>query len=215
MTRVALSYPKIPGSQRILPEKCIAFEKYDGTNLHWVWERELGWYAFGTRRNRFDLDEKGIADFNAQHPGYEDATDIFRSTYAEGLEKIFQENPIYNAQELTVFTEYFGPNSFAGLHKIEDVKQLMLFDVQNGDQMVDPEKFVSDFGHLNIAKVIYKGKLTGRFANDVREGKFNVTEGVVCKGGTGSDLWMVKIKTNAYMEKLKKAFAADWEKYWE
>ena len=91
----------------------------------------------------------------------------------------------------------------------------MLFDVHNGHQMVDPETFLQDFGHLKIAKVIYKGKLTGRFANDVREGRFNVAEGVVCKGGSGSELWMVKIKTNAYMEKLKKAFAADWEKYWE
>jgi hypothetical protein len=50
-------------------EQCIAFEKYDGTNLHWVWEIELGWYAFGTRRRRFDLDEMGMAEFNAAHPG--------------------------------------------------------------------------------------------------------------------------------------------------
>jgi hypothetical protein len=37
----------------------------------------------------------------------------------------------------------------------------------------------------------------------------------VCKGGTGADLWRVKIKTDAYMEKLKQAFASDWERYWE
>ena len=215
MVRVALSYPKIPGSERILPGKCIAFAKYDGTNLHWGWERELGQYAFGTRQNRFDLDEKAIAEFNAQHSGYEDAVHLFQTTYADALEKIFKENPAYKAEELSVFTEYFGQNSFAGLHKNSDRKELMLFDLYNGTHMVDPEIFRQDFGHLKIAKVIYKGKQTGRFANDVREGKFNVSEGVVCKGGTGSELWMVKIKTNAYMEKLKKAFAADWEKYWE
>jgi hypothetical protein len=39
---------------------------------------------------------------------------------------------------------------------------------------------------------------------------------VVCKGGTGgSDIWMVKIKTHRYMERMKKAFAERWEEYWE
>lgn len=63
MPRIKLAYPKIPDSRAAPLEKCIAFEKYDGTNLHWVWEPELGWYAFGTRRNRFDLDDRGIAAF--------------------------------------------------------------------------------------------------------------------------------------------------------
>jgi hypothetical protein len=25
------------------------FEKLDGTNLHWYWNRAFGWHAFGTR----------------------------------------------------------------------------------------------------------------------------------------------------------------------
>ena len=55
MARIKLAYPKIPGSKNSPFKRCIAFEKYDGTNLHWVWEYELGWYGFGTRRDRFDL----------------------------------------------------------------------------------------------------------------------------------------------------------------
>jgi hypothetical protein len=47
-------------------------------------------------------------------------------------------------------------------------------------------------------------------------GKYQLDEGVICKGGTGGeDIWMVKIKTNAYMSKLKQAFAERWEDYWE
>jgi hypothetical protein len=77
-------------------------------------------------------------------------------------------------------------------------------------------QFVADFGHLPIARVVYEGKLTGTFADDVRSGKFGVVEGVVCKGGEGgSDLWMAKIKTHAYMARLKQAFADRWEEYWE
>jgi hypothetical protein len=82
--------------------------------------------------------------------------------------------------------------------------------------MIGPRLFVADFGHLPIAQVIYEGKLTGKFAEDVRAGKYDVAEGVICKGGTGgSDLWMVKIKTYTYLERLKQAFAERWEEYWE
>jgi hypothetical protein len=82
--------------------------------------------------------------------------------------------------------------------------------------IIGPRQFVADFGHLPTARVVYEGKLTGKFAEDVRNGKHRVVEGVVCKGGAGGpDLWMVKIKTYAYLDKLKKAFAEKWEDYWE
>ena len=58
--------------------------------------------------------------------------------------------------------------------------------------------------------------MNGKFIDDVRNGKFDVEEGVVCKGGGGrKEPWMVKIKTNTYMERLKEAFSNDWESYWE
>lgn len=216
MTRTKLVYPKIPGSSRAPLARCIAFEKYDGTNMHWVWERELGWYAFGMRRSEFDFDEQGIRDFNIQHPGYSDAPDIFNRDFASQLEEIFHNNPNYNSPEITVFTEYLGPNSFAGLHKDADPKELVLFDVETENSIVGPEEFVATFGFLNIAKVIYHGKLNGKFIQDVRAGKFAVNEGVVCKGGTGGkDLWMAKIKTKSYMKRLQEAFKNNWENYWE
>jgi len=69
---------------------------------------------------------------------------------------------------------------------------------------------------LNIARVIYRGKLTGKFMDDLRKGKYGVDEGVVCKGGrNANNLWMVKIKTDAYMQRLQQAFKDDWENYWE
>jgi hypothetical protein len=49
----------------------------------------------------------------------------------------------------------------------------------------------------------------------VRRGKYGVKEGVVCKGGSGPDLWMVKTKTTAYLERLKQSFGERWEDYWE
>lgn len=102
------------------------------------------------------------------------------------------------------------------MHKQDDPKQLILFDVQTDKGIVSPEQFIRDFNGLNIARVIYCGKLTGKFIDDVREGKYGVAEGIVCKGGSSAlDQWMVKIKTYAYMKKLQQAFKHDWEAYWE
>ena len=212
-----LYYPKIPGSKSALLDRCIAFEKYDGTNLHWVWDREYGWIQFGTRRDEFYLDARGIAELNEAHPGLEEAAPLFQSGYAELLEPLFLGHENYRtAARVTVFTEFFGPNSFAGMHRKDDPKQLMLFDVQADSGMVGPEQFVRDFGEVGVARVVYRGRLTGQFAEDVRRGKYGVAEGVVCKGGTGgADVWMVKIKTYAYMERLKQAFRERWEDFWE
>ncbi|MBW4615918.1 MAG: hypothetical protein KME21_22080 [Desmonostoc vinosum HA7617-LM4] len=216
MARVQLVYPKIPDSKNCPWERCIAFEKYDGTNLHWVWESELGWYAFGTRRDRFDLDKQGIAQFNAAHPGLEAASKIFNRDFASALEIVFRENENYRYPEITVFTEFFGINSFAGTHKNDDPKQLILFDVQTDQCIIPAEQFLQDFSHLNIARVVYRGKLTGKFIHDVREGKYDVTEGVICKGGKDiNNLWMVKIKTYSYLKKLQQFFQDDWRSYWE
>lgn len=216
MSRIPLAYPKIPGSQDARLTQCIAFEKYDGTNLHWVWERELGWYAFGTRRDRFDFDERGIAEFRAAHPGLEPAPDVFLAQLADDLESIFRDDPAYRWPEITAFTEYLGERSFAGRHVESDSKRVVLFDVETPEGIVDPASFVDTFGHLaNSARVIYRGKLTGKFLDDVRRGTYGELEGVVCKGGTGSGLWMAKVKTDAYQQRLKNAFAGRWEDYWE
>lgn len=57
-------------------------------------------------------------------------------------------------------------------------------------------------------------------AQDVRDNKFNLNEGVICKGHLTKGnffgkMWMCKIKTQAYLDKLKNRFGDDWEKYAE
>ncbi len=213
-----LQYPKIPGSADAPGGRCVAFEKSDGTNLHWDWDRDFGWHAFGTRRDAFNLTEAGVAQFAAGHAHLRQCVEVFRDTLADGLDAIFREHPSYReVQSFKAFAEFLGPESFAGLHKEGDPKTLRLFDVAAEPVgLVGPRQFVADFGHLPSARVVYEGKLTGKFADDVRAGKYGVAEGVVCKGGAGGpDLWMVKIKTDAYLGRLKQAFADRWEDYWE
>jgi hypothetical protein len=213
-----LHYPKIPGSRNCPAGRCLAFEKYDGTNLHWAWDRDFGWHAFGTRRDQSNLLPAGMEQFSKAHEHLRQAPALFFDTLAEDLEKVFREGDAYRRfSGLKVFTEFLGPQSFAGLHRAGDPKRLVLFDVwAEGFGLVGPRPFVDDFGHLPVARLVYEGKLTGKFADDVRTGKHGVAEGVVCKGGKGGpDLWMVKIKTHAYLERLKQAFADRWEDYWE
>jgi len=213
-----LHYPKIPDSRNAPNARCIAFEKYDGTNLHWDWDRDFGWHAFGTRRDSFNLTAEGIEQFGRKHAHLRACVELFYATLADDLDRILREHPHYrDYQACKAFTEFLGPNSFAGLHREYEAKELRLFDLLvEPFGMIGPEQFVNDFAELPIARVVYRGRLTGQFVEDVRRGKYGVAEGVICKGGAGgSDLWMAKIKTNAYLARLKQAFAENWEEYWE
>ncbi|MBY0458742.1 MAG: hypothetical protein K2V38_15500 [Gemmataceae bacterium] len=208
-----LHYPKIHGSSAAPLGRCVAFEKLDGTNLHWCWERDFGWHAFGTRRDEFNLTPDGVAAFDAAHPGLEEAAPVFLATLAEPLGALLHDRAFGSVK---VFTEFLGLNSFAGSHAPCDPKQTLLIDVEiDGRGFVAPQPFADDFGHLPSARVVYTGKMTGAFLEAVREGKYGVAEGVVCKGENADGLWMVKVKTYAYLARLKAHFGARWADYWE
>ena len=95
---------------------------------------------------------------------------------------------------------------------------MILFDVNvHKKGILDPKTFLKLFGHLHIPELVYEGNLNEPFIQAVRENKLDIklNEGVVCKGGSGHNLWMAKIKTWEYLEKLKSRKGDDWTKYWE
>ncbi len=197
------SYPEIPGSAKApLGKPCIAFYKYDGSNLRWEWSPKKGWYKFGTRTQLFD----------ASHPLFGQAIPIFMNTMADELARRGKALE-RGVQKIIVFTEFFGPSSFAGLHDEKELKELCLFDVNlHRRGIMRPRDFVKNFGDLPYAaKVIYDGNLNRQFIEDVRMGLYPVVEGVVAKG----DDWMCKIKTYTYLKKLNKVFGATYRNYWE
>ncbi len=179
-----------------------AFDKKDGSNIRAEWNKKNGWNKFGTRKCIIDENDE---DFGS-------AVDIFMNKYSEDLAKIFFDNKNYrNSRKFTVFMEYFGDNSFAGQHLEDEEKDVLLFDVvQFQKGFITPKQFVNDFEHLGIPEVIYKGELTEEFIRDIRKNIYNLDEGVMCKGvrkTKGKDVvWMVKIKTKDWLEKLKKDF---------
>lgn len=200
------TYPSILGCDKNTPNsKCIAFYKYDGSNLRWEWSKKRGWYKFGTRNRLFDSTDEIFGE----------AISIFQNTYANDIERILIDS--FRTESAIAFTEFLGPSSFAGLHIKDEPKELILFDISIYKKgLLSPVEFIKEFKSIKTAEVIYTGNLNQPFIQSVREntdGKLN--EGVVCKGGEGHKLWMRKIKTNSYLEKLKNRMPNDWQNYWE
>ena len=196
-------YPSIDGSKKApLGKQCIAFTKYDGSNLRFEWSSAKGWHKFGTRTQLYD----------ATDPVYGPAIPIFMNTMADEIVRRVKHVE-RGIQRITVFTEFFGPGSFAGQHVDGDTMELRLFDAflfKRG--FMSPGAFVETFGDLpGAATVVYRGNLNHQFISDVRMGKYPVVEGVVAKG----DDFMVKIKTNAYFAKLNEVYGTQYRQYWE
>lgn len=192
-------YLEIQGPNKAPRQYCIAFDKYDGSNIRAEWTRKRGWDKFGSRKVLMD----------ETHP-IGDAIDIFLNTYGDDLEKIFKKDKLFrNCRNVTVFSEYFGPNSFAGWHDPDDKKEIVMFDVSiHKKGMMSPLDFVQKFRHLKIPKIIYSGNFNDSFIQDVKDGKYPVVEGVVAKGNfhhgkPPHNLWMAKVKTKTWLDKLK------------
>ena len=121
----------------------------------------------------------------------------------------------YGTKEVIIFTEFHGPHSFAGTHNPKEEKKLTLFDVQIDGRLLPPEQFIKLFEPFGIPKVVFQGKFSGQLFMDVRNGKHPVQEGIVVKGVVNGQVYMAKIKTNAYLEQLKTKFKDNWKEYWE
>lgn len=212
------TYLEIPGPAGGHHKPCYAFVKYDGSNMRFEWSRKRGWYKFGTRKTM--IDEKT--------PIFGAAIPMFLQKYGDDLDKIFKtEKHFHGVQNVIVFAEWYGKLSFAGQHYPWDKDyDIVLFDVNPIKKgMLGPKQFLDMFGHLKVAELVYTGNFGDWLVESVRKETIDITskysvqvdfpEGVICKGGTGHDLWMCKIKTERYKEALKALYEGNWEKYWE
>lgn len=202
-------YLEIQGPNKAPREHCTAFYKHDGSNIRAEWTRKRGWDKFGSRKVLIDRTSP-----------LGNAINIFLNTYGDDLEKIFKKDKLFrNCQNVTVFSEYFGKNSFAGWHDPDDEKEVVLFDVSiHKKGMMSPKDFVKMFGHLKIPEIIYEGKFNESFIQDVKDGKYDVEEGVVAKGllpkgRPPHNLWMAKVKTKTWIDRLKKEAEKNPEKF--
>jgi len=208
-----IEYPSIMHCSKAPRKFCVAFDKMDGSNIRVKWTHKKGFCLFGSRTQLLD----------ESHPYLGSAITYFKKELESKLEPIFNDY-FRDEREAIAFGEFFGPNSFAGLHVLEDPKKIVLFDVLVGHKnrkFILPQEFIKLFvGVVETPRVIYIGNLNDQFIAEVKEGKHAVVEGVICKGTERNGafrggVWMTKIKTQKYLEKLKEKYGEEgFKNYW-
>jgi hypothetical protein len=208
-----IEYPHIDYGAGIYGEKVYAFDKLDGSNIRVEWDRRNakksvftgGFVKFGTRTQ--------IISKTNQHFG--DSVDAFLDKYCDDLNDIFFHEKFFrNIDKITMFCEYLGHSSFAGFHDLKEPKDVVLFDIciNRKGLFLPPKLFVEHFGHLDIPEVIYIGNYNKELIQNIKDNT-ELKEGVVCKGVRkvkGDDIvWMTKIKTNQWMDRLKHKYGEE------
>lgn len=202
-----IEYPSIINSSKAPRDLCIAFDKLDGSNIRVKYTAKQGFCLFGSRTQLMDQ----------THPHLGQVVEIFKKEFETPLTQIIKKNWC-NERELIFFGEFFGKQSFAGIHVPEDPKEFVLFDVLVGHKnrkFLLPQEFVKLFrDKVKIPKIIFEGNMSDQLIKDVKEGKYSVNEGVVCKGTFRSgafrgNVWMCKIKTNEYLSKIRTRFGEE------
>ena len=185
-----------------LGKHIFSFEKIDGSNFRAEWDRKLskktsftnGFGKFGTRREAI----------HKNHPFIE-AVGIFENKYAEDLDKLFTEEKIFRGvQRITVYGEFYGAHSFAGRHDWEESHDVVIFDVfLYKKAYLPPAEFVRTFSTFDIPILEYRGPLTEEYIERVQNGD---GEGRVYKGTDNQKVFMGKIKTHQWLNKVKELY---------
>lgn len=208
-----IEYQSIPSASKAPRGPMIAQTKYDGSSFRCKYTPKNGFCLFGTRTQLID----------ESTPFWGQMVSLFNNTTRELLERKFRDSKEYrNYREIIIFNEFHGPNSFAGNHQPGDNFEITLFDVLLGHKdrkYVLPQTFIKEFDFVKIPDIVYEGNLTDEFIKSVRE-SLTLNEGVICKGKERSGayrggVWMCKIKTYNYFERLKSKFGEKWADYAE
>ena len=103
------------------------FYKKDGSNFRAEWDRKLskksnftnGFRNFGTRKEAI----------HKNNPFFE-GVKIFDEKFSEKLNEVFRTDKAFNSVDrITVYGEFFGNSSFAGIHKWDEMHDIYLYDV--------------------------------------------------------------------------------------
>lgn len=200
------SYPSI--SKEIIKGLDIyAFGKIDGSNIRAEYSKKKGFYKFGSR-NQLITDEQGVLN---------KAKDLIINNFSDPTLQIIKKQ---RWERVILFFEFAGSKSFAGIHEENDSHDVWLIDANPYKKgILPPNEFLSIFGDLNTAPLLYHGKCNDEFVESVKFSRLQgmPEEGVVCKAKNPKDKHcpiMFKIKSHRWLERLKEKFSGD-EKMFE
>lgn len=186
------SYPSIP-KQIQTSTPIYAFDKLDGSNIRAEWSRKRGFYKYGTKTRLLSELERplGLA--------VQLINDLYGNELAKRLKAAKSEGAV-------CYFEFFGKNSFAGFHDDKDDFNVILLDVSLFRKgFFAPRPFLKFTEGLIIPNMVYHGNANHPFVDSIRQGTCGgVTyEGVVCKYAAKNRIYMFKIKSHVWLNRLK------------
>jgi hypothetical protein len=144
---------------------------------------------------------------NNRNPFIEAVT-LFEMEYAPKFDQIFKDaKELRGVPIITLFGEFYGPGSFAGMHDWNATHSLTFFDAAIYKKgYLPPSDFQNLFGELPIQKLIWKGIFNEEFVKRVEANEFGLSEGIVYKGVEDGDVFMGKIKTLQWLESIRNKY---------
>lgn len=215
------SFDNIKYDGSLLGEEIWASNKLDGQNFCAKYSPKLKEFTmFGSKTQNVDETSEQFGK----------TVEYFKNNLSEKIKPIILENSkkggvFTGVEEITVFCEWYGENSFAGVHSDTDELKLCLIDVfLKKKGYIEPKIFYKIFENkgIELPEIIYRGKLTKEFINSIINNNWTqsnceyptVKEGVVCKRSTlmkGQRLPKVKVKTSWWLNKLKEKYPDNWK----
>lgn len=184
------SYPTI--STKIKRTNVWTFDKLDGSNIRAEWSSKKGFYKFGSRNQLIN---------ESHYPLGEAITLLYEKT--DLLGSIFMK---HKWERVVAFFEFYGLHSFAGFHEDEEHK-ITLIDISIYKKgMLEPQQFVNTFEEVGIIpKILHIGMVNEQLITDVKRSALNnmTFEGVVCKYTENNRVKMFKVKSLAWLNKLR------------
>jgi len=175
------------------------FAKIDGSNLRFEWEPKRGWFRFGSRRRVISED----------HETFGIAMDMFLQKFAEHFEKWAVKQ---KWSGITVYCEFWGTNSFAGEHDVDDDKFLTPVDIAIYKRgMMDTSGFLKKFGDIFDLRYLGFQTWDQGFVDQVEDSSYPgmAFEGVVGKNGTGHERIGIKLKSKAWIARVIKNYGEE------
>jgi predicted DNA-binding antitoxin AbrB/MazE fold protein len=173
------------------------FDKLDGSNIRAEWSPKQGFYKFGSRTQLLTTEQVAL------YP----SIDAFQHKYGDELSSRFTKARFERA---VCFFEWVGPNSFAGSHPdpVSEMRPVLIDIAVYKKGILPPEKFIDFTEGLEVPALLHVGKISEELFQSVRNSTLPGMsfEGVICKGEfsqrDGGPI-MAKIKSNAWLDKLK------------
>jgi len=215
------SINKISDDGTLIGEYVYAFNKLDGQNFCVKLNtKKMVFDSFGSRTQMVDESSEQFGDTvrffkNSNIPQV--LIDIVKKNKGKG--GLFS-----GVDEVTFFFEWYGENSFAGVHQIDDEMKLPLIDVfLKKKGYIEPKPFIElfcDNPDIETPELIYQGILTKTFINEIFENDWTkpdckyqmVKEGVVCRRCSllkGQRMPKVKFKTKWWINRLHEKYSEE------